>query len=125
VGTSWKKTHVILIVEDEALIRLDAADMIRDAGYDVVEAANADQAIVILESRFDITVVFTDIEMPGSMDGLKLAAAVRGRWPPIKIIATSGDARVTLDDLPKGGRFLAKPYTSSEIAGAISNLIAA
>jgi two-component system, response regulator PdtaR len=99
--------------------------MIRDAGYDVVEAANADQAIVILESRFDITVVFTDIEMPGSMDGLKLAAAIRGRWPPIKIIATSGDARVTLDDLPKGGRFLAKPYTSSEIAGAISNLIAA
>jgi CheY-like chemotaxis protein len=125
VGTSWKKTHVILIVEDEALIRLDAADMIRDAGYDVVEAANADQAIVILESRFDITVVFTDIEMPGSMDGLKLAAAIRGRWPPIKIIATSGDARVTLDDLPKGGRFLAKPYTPPEIAGAISNLIAA
>jgi CheY-like chemotaxis protein len=125
VETSWKKAHVILIVEDEALIRLDAADMIRDAGYEVVEAANADQAIVILESRFDITVVFTDIEMPGSMDGLKLAAAIRGGWPPIKIIATSGDARVTLDDLPKGGRFLSKPYTSSEIAGAISDLIAA
>lgn len=125
MGTSSKKVHVILIVEDEALIRLDAADMIRNAGYDVVEAANADQAIVILESRFDITVVFTDIEMPGSMDGLKLAAAIRGRWPPIKIIATSGDARVTLDDLPNGGRFLPKPYTSSEIAGAISDLIAA
>jgi CheY-like chemotaxis protein len=125
VGTSWEKAHVILIVEDEALIRLDAADMIRDAGYDVVDAANADQAIVILESRFDITVVFTDIEMPGSMDGLKLAAAIRGRWPPIKIIATSGHATVTLDDLPKGGRFLPKPYTSSEIAGAISDLIAA
>ncbi len=125
MGSSPKSAHVILIVEDEALIRLEAAETIRNAGYIVVEAADADEAIVILESRFDITVVFTDIQMPGSMDGLKLAAAIRGRWPPIKIIATSGHAKVTLDDLPKGGRFLRKPYTASEITGVITEMIAA
>ena len=80
----------MLIVEDEFLLRMDAVDMIAAAGFEVVEAANADEAIEILEARRDITVVFTDIQMPGSMDGLKLARAVRGRWPPIKIVATSG-----------------------------------
>jgi CheY-like chemotaxis protein len=81
---------VVLVVEDDFLIRMNAAGMIEDAGFDAVEAANADEAIVILEARLDIRVVFTDIQMPGSMDGLKLAAAIRGRWPPIKIVATSG-----------------------------------
>ena len=88
---------------------MNAAEMIADAGFDVVEAASADEAIVILEDRLDITVVFTDIQMPGSMDGLKLAAAIRGRWPPIKIIATSGLVDVRQDELPEGGRFLPKP----------------
>ena len=85
---------VVLIVEDEFLLRMDAADMVAAAGFEVVEAANADEAIEILEARRDITVVFTDIQMPGSMDGLKLARAVRGRWPPIKIVATSGHHHV-------------------------------
>ena len=76
---SEMKLPVVLIVEDEFLIRMDAIDMVRAAGFDVVEAANADEAILILEDRRDITVIFTDIQMPGSMDGLKLAAAVRGR----------------------------------------------
>ena len=71
------KRPVVLIVEDEFLIRMDAVDMVKAAGFDVVEAGNADEAILILEGRFDITVVFTDIQMPGSMDGLKLAAAIR------------------------------------------------
>ena len=90
MGSSASRRAVVLIVEDEFLLRVDAVDMIKAAGFDVVEAANADEAIEILESRRDITVVFTDIQMPGSMDGLKLARAVRGRWPPIKIVATSG-----------------------------------
>jgi len=81
---------VVLIVEDEFLLRVHAVEMVAAAGFTVVEAANADEAIEILETRSDITVVFTDIQMPGSMDGLKLARAVRGRWPPIKIVATSG-----------------------------------
>jgi CheY-like chemotaxis protein len=103
------KRPVVLIVEDDFLIRMHAAEMIADAGFDVVEAASADEAILVLEVRLDITVVFTDIQMPGSMDGLKLAAAIRGRWPPIKIVATSGLVDVRQDDLPEGGRFLPKP----------------
>jgi CheY-like chemotaxis protein len=111
--------HVILVVEDEALIRMDVVEMIRGAGFGVVEAANADEAITILEARLDITVVFTDVQMPGSMDGLKLAAAIRRRWPPIKIIATSGNVKVSLDDLPRGGQFLSKPYTQAQIIQTI------
>jgi CheY-like chemotaxis protein len=90
MGLSASRRPVVLIVEDEFLLRMDAVDMIAGAGFEVVEAANADEAIEILETRGDVTVVFTDIQMPGSMDGLKLARAVRGRWPPIKIVATSG-----------------------------------
>ena len=113
---------VVLIVEDEFLLRMDAADMIRQAGFEAIEAANADQAIEILQARTDITVVFTDIQMPGSMDGLKLARAVRGRWPPIKIIATSGRVHVGETDLPEGGRFLPKPYSSLQITGVLREL---
>jgi CheY-like chemotaxis protein len=116
------KRAVILIVEDDFLIRMHAAEMIGDAGFDVIEAASADEAIVILEDRLDITAVFTDIQMPGSMDGLKLAAAIRGRWPPIKIIATSGFVDVRQDDLPEGGRFLPKPYSPEQIVGALREL---
>ena len=110
MGPLVSRRPVVLIVEDEVLLRMDAADMIRSAGFDVVEAENAADAIEILEVRPDITVVFTDIQMPGSMDGLKLARAVRGRWPPIKIVATSGLVDVGEKDLPEGGRFLPKPY---------------
>jgi CheY-like chemotaxis protein len=113
------KRPVVLVIEDDFLIRMNAAQMIEEAGFTVVEAANSDEAIVILESRLDITVVFTDIQMPGSMDGLKLAAAIRGRWPPIQIIATSGLVDVRKDDLPKGGRFLPKPYSPAQIINAL------
>ena len=116
------KRPVVLVVEDDFLIRMNAAQMIEEAGFSVVEAANSDEAIAILESRLDITVVFTDIQMPGSMDGLKLAAAIRGRWPPIKIIATSGLVDVRKDDLPHGGRFLTKPYSPAQIIGALREL---
>ena len=81
---------VILIAEDEFLLRMDfPAQMIESAGFEVIQAANADEAIAILKARPDIHVVFTDIQMPGSMDGLNLARFVRDRWPPIKIVATS------------------------------------
>jgi CheY-like chemotaxis protein len=122
MGLSAFKRPVVLIVEDEFLLRMDAADMIAGAGFEVVEAATADQAIGILEARTDITVVFTDIQMPGSMDGLKLARAVRGRWPPIKIVTTSGRVRVDPQDLPEGGRFLPKPYSSLQVTGMLREL---
>ena len=80
----------ILVVEDDILLSLDTSDALKDAGYDVIAAANADEAIKVLETRNDIRTIFTDINMPGSMDGLKLAAAVRDRWPPVHIIVTSG-----------------------------------
>ncbi len=116
------KAPAVLVVEDEGLVRLSAAKMIEDAGFEVIEAANADEAIRILESRSDIRVVFTDIHMPGSMDGLKLAHAVRNRWPPIKIIVTSGVECPTQHDLPEGSRFLAKPYEPNKITGALREL---
>jgi CheY-like chemotaxis protein len=119
------KRPAVLVVEDDFLIRLGAVEMIEAAGFDVVEAANADKAMEILEVRLDIAVVFTDIQMPGSMDGLKLAAEIKGRWPPIKIVATSGIVDVRKADLPEGGRFLPKPYSSAEIIGALRDLTGA
>jgi CheY-like chemotaxis protein len=112
---SGAKTPAVLIVEDEPLVRLCAVETVEAAGFTVIEAANADEAIRILEDRSDIRVVFTDIHMPGSMDGLKLAHAVRNRWPPIKIIVTSGREKVAEQELPAGGRFFAKPYDPAQI----------
>src|ERR1700724_94644 len=119
MGLVEAKRPVVLIVENDVILRMDAVDMIAGAGFEVLEAGNADEAIDILESRRDITVVFTDIQMPGSMDGLKLARAVRGRWPPIKIVATSGHLDVREIDLPEGGRFLPKPYSPIQVTGVL------
>jgi two-component system, response regulator PdtaR len=113
----------VLVVEDDVLLRMDAVDIIRNAGFEAVEAANADEAIAILEARPNIHVVFTDIQMPGSMDGLKLAKFVKDRWPPIKIVATSGLVKVSREDLPAGGRFLAKPYTPAEVIRTLHELL--
>lgn len=116
------KRPLVLVVEDELLLRMHAVDMITAAGYEVLEAGSADEAVLLLETHFDIAIVFTDIEMPGSMDGLKLAAAVRRCWPPIKIIATSGHVDVRSEDLPEGDRFLPKPYTPSQVIGLIGEM---
>ena len=105
----------VLIVEDEPLIRMDAASMAEEAGFTVYEAAHADEAIAMLEKHAEIRLVFTDINMPGSMDGVKLAHYVRGRWPPVKIIVTSGQMKIREDDLPAGAVFVAKPYRSEHI----------
>ena len=120
--SSGDRRLVVLVVEDELLLRMNAAEMIADAGFDVVEAGNADDAIAILETRPDIHVVFTDIQMAGSMDGLKLAHFVRGRWPPIKIIATSGHHVFKDGDLPNGSIFLSKPYDYESISSILREL---
>jgi CheY-like chemotaxis protein len=122
MGLDKPRRPIVLVVEDDHLLRLDATDMVESAGFEVIEAANADDAISILESRNDIAVVFTDIQMPGSMDGLKLARAVRGRWPPIKIVTTSGLRIIEETDLPEGGRFLPKPYSSVQVRGLLHEL---
>lgn len=123
VATGSKRKRV-LVVEDDALLRMDAVQMIEEAGFDVVEAANADDAISILEARSDIDVIFTDIDMPeGSMNGLKLAHAVRGRWPPVKIITTSGHFNVKGHDLPSGGEFIPKPYSFVEVTRTLHRVL--
>lgn len=99
----------VLVVEDEMVLRMRAADIVEDAGFCPVEAVNADEAIAILESRSDIALLFTDIQMPGSMDGLKLAHAVHTRWPAIKIILVSGHVRPSDAEKPIDSRFFGKP----------------
>jgi CheY-like chemotaxis protein len=114
---------VVLVVEDENLIRLSALDMVEEAGFEAIAASDADEAIRILESRNDIRAVFTDVHMPGSMDGLRLARVVRNRWPPVALIVTSGRRSVLETDLPPGGRFLDKPYEPAQIEAALRELI--
>lgn len=115
---------IVLVVEDEPLLRFHAVDLIEAAGFDTVEAVSADQAIEILMARMDIRIVFTDIDMPGSMNGLKLAAAVRNRWPPIEIIITSGYATLRPEDIPERGLFFTKPYNDNELIGALRKFVA-
>ena len=112
----------ILVVEDEVFIRMDVVEMLRAVDFDVLEAANADDAIQMLERNSDIRIIFTDIDMPGTMNGLKLAAAVRHRWPPVGIIATSGHFKVKAGDLPADARFIPKPYQAKQIISAIHEL---
>jgi CheY-like chemotaxis protein len=110
---------VVLVVEDDAVIRMDTVSMIADAGFEVIEATNADEAIVLLETRGDISVVFTDIEMPGSMNGLRLAFAVRDHWPPVAIIIASGRIRPQPDEMPSDAAFLRKPYSEASVLVAV------
>ena len=117
-----ERKPVVLIVEDEQLLRMNAVEMVEEAGFEAIEASDADEAIRILESRNDIRAVFTDIQMPGSMDGLKLARAVRHRWPPLALIVTSGQTDIPETDLPSGGRFLRKPYKPVQIAATLREL---
>ena len=112
---------VILVVEDEVLINMTTSENLRGEGHTVLSAHTADQAIGLLETRPDIQLVFTDIDMPGSMDGLKLAAAVRDRWPPVRIIVTSGHRRPDDSELPAAAAFLTKPYNEHELFDAIKS----
>jgi CheY-like chemotaxis protein len=116
-------TNAILIVEDEPLLRMDAVDSLRESGFTVFEASHADEAIALLERYDDIKVVFTDIHMPGSMDGLKLAHYVRGRWPPVKLIVTSGVAMPRAEDMPLGTTFVGKPYRLEKVMDHLREMI--
>jgi two-component system, response regulator PdtaR len=121
---SPSKTPVVLIVEDDALLRMLAMDIVEEAGFVAIEAADADEAMALLESRSDIALLLTDIDMPGSMNGLKLAMAVRNRWPPIKILVVSGQIRPLPSDLPSDSCFLAKPYQTAALVEELRALAA-
>ncbi|MBZ9936932.1 response regulator [Mesorhizobium sp. BR1-1-16] len=120
--SDFARVAVILLVEDDPLLRMATADDLITAGFRVIEASDADQAILILESGIDIQAVFTDIDMPGSMNGLRLAAAVRDRWPPVKLIVTSGHWEPREDELPEGVPFLRKPYAASALVSSVEGL---
>jgi two-component system, response regulator PdtaR len=117
--------EVILVVEDEALVRLLLVDTLLDAGFEALSACNADEAIKILESRADIRMVVTDINMPGSMNGLKLAAAVRDRWPPVRIIITTARQKPENTDMPAESAFIGKPYDPDAMISIVKNQLAA
>src|SRR5580693_2325804 len=112
--TSGPSTKV-LVVEDEMVLRMRAVDIVEDAGFTAVAAVNPDDAISILESRSAISLLFTDIQMPGSMDGLKLAHAVHDRWPAIKIILVSGQVNPSEVERPADSRFFGKPVDVEEM----------
>lgn len=112
----------VLVVEDEPLIRMDVVDQLEDEGYRLFVAATADQAIEILEGEPSIRLLFTDIDMPGSMDGLKLAAAVRDRWP-VKIVVTSGHRKIDAADIPEGSVFFSKPYRHKAVVESFRELL--
>ncbi|WP_271022989.1 response regulator [Rhizobium sp. RCAM05973] len=114
---------VILVVEDSAIIRMGAVDLVRSAGYEALEASDADEAIRILESRANIDLVFTDVQMPGTMDGIKLSHYIRNRWPPVKLIVASGRAILQESSLPEGSRFFSKPYSDHAIADAMARML--
>jgi two-component sensor histidine kinase/CheY-like chemotaxis protein len=113
----------VLIVEDEMILRMRAVDIVEDAGFTPIEAVNADDALAILESRSDIEMLFTDIQMPGSMDGLKLAHAVRERWPLIKIILVSGQLTLTDADKPIDSRFYGKPLDVKHMIAELQDMM--
>ncbi len=115
----------VLVVEDEMILRMRAVDIVEDAGFNPVEAVNADQAISILESRSDISLLFTDIQMPGSIDGLKLAHAVHDRWPSIKIILVSGQVKPLDAERPTNSRFFGKPLGVDQMIAELHDMIGA
>lgn len=115
----------VLVVEDEPLLLLDDMCLFEEAGFEAIPAANAAEAICILEERLDIRVVITDIGMPGRMDGLSLCATIRDRWPPIELIIISGHSRPTPDELPLRSLFMSKPYDSKQMLAALRGFAAA
>ncbi|CAN5178649.1 hypothetical protein BH11PSE2_BH11PSE2_19390 [soil metagenome] len=116
---------VVLVVEDELVLRMRAVDIVEDAGFTPIEAVNADEALRILEGRDDISVLFTDIQMPGSMDGLKLAHLAHSRWPHIKIILVSGQIAVTDEDKPDDSKFFPKPVEVQQMILELQDMVGA
>jgi two-component sensor histidine kinase len=115
----------VLVVEDEMILRMRAVDIVQDAGFNPVEAVNADQAMSILEGRSDISLLLTDIQMPGSIDGLKLAHAVHDRWPSIKIILVSGQVKLTEAERPADSRFFGKPLGVEQMITELQTMVGA
>ncbi len=115
---------VILVVEDHEDLGLEACDLLGEAGFEALEAQDARAALVVMQDRPDIRVLFTDVEMPGDIDGIDLAREVHDRWPLVYLLVTSGQVEVREDDLPDDGRFVPKPYRASTLIAQGRHLIA-
>jgi CheY-like chemotaxis protein len=114
---------VVLVVEDDVLVRMLACDILKDGGYDALEAVSAQEALVLLDARPDVALMFTDVDMPGEINGLGLARLVGLRAPSLPILVTSGATAVSSVDLPVNGRFLQKPYTPSVLLDVVEALL--
>ncbi len=117
--------RTVLVVEDDGVTRIDAAETLREAGFEVIEADGADEALRLMASRDDIVLLFTDINIPGRMDGVELARRAHHLHPAIRLLLTSGEVRPTKVEIPDDGVFLAKPYSPGDITRTVSRLLAA
>ncbi len=113
----------VLIVESEALVRLELSDQLGEAGLRVLTASNADGEIILLDSHSEIELMVTDIVMGGDMNGLRLAHHVRDRWPPVKIVVTSGLGDIAPEDLPRGALYLRKPFSPAVLSAAMARVM--
>lgn len=114
---------LVLIVEDEALVRIVAASLLQDAGFETLEADTAEDALHLLEAHEDVRVLFSDIQLPGDRDGLDLAIEVHDRWPAIGLVLTSGGVTLPQSAIPDDGRFLAKPYDYARMVQTVRELV--
>jgi CheY-like chemotaxis protein len=121
-GSPHRCSPVVLIVEDEPLLRMLAVEVVEKAGFVTLEAGDADEAVALLKSRPDILLLFTDINMPGSMDGLKLAHVAHDGWPPVKILVVSGQSRPRQTELPADCHFIEKPYRAAAMVEELRSL---
>jgi CheY-like chemotaxis protein len=116
---------VILLVEDEPLVRILNLDILQEAGFRVVDANDADEAFEILKRRSDVSAVLTDVDMPGSMDGFEFARLVSQGWPEVGVLVISGKTGPRPGDLPPRGAFLAKPYDPDTLVKALRQVFRA
>ncbi|MFS8146402.1 two-component system response regulator [Rhizobium sp. R635] len=114
----------VVVVEDEPLLLMMAVEVVEEAGFEALAARDADEALLLLETVADIRILLTDIDMPGSMDGLKLARAVRDRWPPVEIIIVSGMTEPDASELPERGVFFSKPYDTRRLSDTLVRMAA-
>jgi len=121
--TQKTTSQAVLVVEDEPLVRLMALDMVEEAGFEALGAANASGALAMIEKRPDISLVFTDVDLSAGMNGVGLAFEIRERWPPIEIIVTSGRNEPNDLALPERGRFLPKPYLCADLMKIMHSLL--
>jgi CheY-like chemotaxis protein len=122
-STPLNRQGAILVVEDDLLIRFTASELLADEGFAVVTADNADEALSVLAGRRDIFMVFTDVNMPGQMNGIELAREVHARWPKVMLLVTSGREVLSDQEIPDDGRFMPKPYGAAALRQSVRALI--